>query len=243
MTPEDPDNKPVAHTHPAVVTGTTRSQMLAGASWSPFQWTPIREQAAELLIVDELSDMEICAKLDIGARTLYDWKLIPEFSERIAEGKRQIRERIRNTGLAIVENRIRAKTRRHAKLERVIDERAAAAVKAQDAGLEVFPGETTGLVVRKRRSVGSGENAEIFEEVFVDDTVLKELRAHEVEIAQELGQWKADEPSSVVVQADKAAVTLAAQLTPAELEALRLRLEGPGEPAEVEALKTEPETA
>ena len=120
----------------------------------------------------------------------------------------------------------------------MIDARAEAAVKAQEAGVEVYPGETTGLVVRKRRSVGSGENTEIFDEVFVDEVVLRELRAHEVEIAQELGQWKADEPSHVVVNTDKAAVTLAQKLSPAELEELALKL-GMEAPAEIAAPEVE----
>lgn len=52
-----------------------------------------------------------------------------------------------------------------------------------------IPGGETGLLVRKYKNLGSGDNARTVEEYEVDTGLLAELRAHEKQAAEELGQW------------------------------------------------------
>jgi hypothetical protein len=51
------------------------------------------------------------------------------------------------------------------------------------------PGADKGLLARSYKQLGSGEDATIVEEYAVDGVLLKELREHEKQAAQELGQW------------------------------------------------------
>jgi hypothetical protein len=51
------------------------------------------------------------------------------------------------------------------------------------------PGAETGLLTRTYKQIGSGEGAEKVEEYQVETGLLKELREHEKQAAQELGQW------------------------------------------------------
>jgi hypothetical protein len=51
------------------------------------------------------------------------------------------------------------------------------------------PGGETGLLTKKLKVIGFGENAELVAEYSVDTGLLKELRAHEEQAARELGQW------------------------------------------------------
>jgi hypothetical protein len=71
------------------------------------------------------------------------------------------------------------------RMHRVVEARAA------DESLRVAPGGDTGLLVRQLKKIGTGRDAEIVEEFAVDTGLLKEMRAHAQQAAQELGQWDA----------------------------------------------------
>ena len=79
--------------------------------------------------------------------------------------------------------RIRRLADRAARLRRVIEERAA------DEHFQQVPGGSTGLLRRQPRMVGSGDSTRVVWDYQVDAPLLKELRAHERQAAQELGQW------------------------------------------------------
>lgn len=133
---------------------------------------------------DELSDEEICARVGIRSRqTLNNWKRHPEFQERVREHVAAFREAIREKGIAVLENRVAALNDRWGRLRQVMLERAA------DPEMALAPGGTTGLLVRQFKGLGSGDNFQIVEEYSVDTALLKELRDHERQAAQELGQW------------------------------------------------------
>lgn len=149
-----------------------------------FLWTPKRESAALLVFADELSDEKIAENLGIHRSTLSEWKLRPEFIARVSEHHAAYRLRIRTRGIAIVENRIAAVQDRWERMRRVIEERAAA------PEMQNVPGGKTGLLVHDVKSVGAGASAERVDLYEVDTGLLKELRDHERQAAQELGQWQ-----------------------------------------------------
>lgn len=67
------------------------------------------------------------------------------------------------------------------------------------------PGGNTGLLVRTTKGIGSGDTFQIVDEYAVDTGLLRELREHEKQAAQELGQWI---DKSEVEQTTKAYVTV-----------------------------------
>lgn len=148
----------------------------------PFRWTAQREQAATLVAADRLTDEEIAGKLSIDRVTLHRWKQHPEFQARVEQHLEAFRKAVRARGIALLENRVDALNDRWRRLKRVIDERA------EEHEGEIAGGGT-GLLVRQKKMIGSGAAAQEIEEYAVDTGLLKELREHEKQAAQELGQW------------------------------------------------------
>ncbi|MHC5543152.1 hypothetical protein ACYOEI_33435, partial [Singulisphaera rosea] len=91
------------------------------------------------------------------------------------------RTTVRRRGIAILERRVDALHDRWLRMQTIIEERAA------DKEMDGVPGGKTGLIVRQTR--GSGPDAEPIDDYVVDTALLKELREHEKQAAQELGQW------------------------------------------------------
>jgi hypothetical protein len=149
----------------------------------PFQWTKQREDAARLLAEDRLSDEQITAQVGLKERkTLSLWKRHPEFRARIESHVEAFRLAVRARGIACLERRVDQLNDRWHAMRRVIIERA------EEMDGEIAGGGT-GLLVRQFKSLGSGEHAETVREYHVDTGLLKELREHEKQAAQELGQW------------------------------------------------------
>jgi hypothetical protein len=72
-------------------------------------------------------------------------------------------------------------------MQKVIESRAAEMTLPD--GTEEAAGGSTGLLVRTEKVIGTGDKATKITEYAVDTALLKELRAHEQQAAQELGQW------------------------------------------------------
>lgn len=81
------------------------------------------------------------------------------------------------------EERLKRQSDRWERLHRVIEQRA-------EAMKDVAEGGDTGLLVRKVKSIGSGEYAERVDEYAVDAPMLKEIRELEKQTSEELGQSK-----------------------------------------------------
>jgi hypothetical protein len=147
-----------------------------------FKWSRLKEKAAHLVAEDRLPDEEIANQAEVDRATLARWKTHPEFQTRVAEHVSAYRAAVRARGIAIVENRVAALQDRWERMQRVIHERA-----------EEMEGEAagggTGLLVRQYKTVGKGDAAREVEEYAVDTGLLRELREHEKQASQELGQW------------------------------------------------------
>lgn len=142
-----------------------------------------QEEAALLLVEGVLTDEQIAAKVGVHRITLIRWKKLEAFAARIEGFLADVRQEIRKRGIAIVENRVAALQDRHDRMVRVISERAA------DPKMATVPGGTTGLLVHNVKSIGAGPTAEKVDLYEVDTGLLKEMREHEKQAAQELGQW------------------------------------------------------
>jgi hypothetical protein len=147
-----------------------------------FRLTARRAKAAQLLAEDALTDEQIAAKVGITRQGLAKWKRQPAFAELVTEIAAKLAAEIRGKGLVELSNRVDALNARWARLHRVIDARA------KDKTMTA-PGADTGLLTRTQKLIGSGPRARVVDEYAVDGVLLKELREHEKQAAQELGQW------------------------------------------------------
>jgi hypothetical protein len=151
--------------------------------FSPFDWTGPKERAAALLAADEMTDLEIAEEIGVARRTLSTWKDHPEFARRVRDLALAIGQELTRHAIALKLRRMRAYDERWRALQRIIAERAA------DPAMQSVPGGKTGLLVRRLKSIGAGENAREVSEYEVDTALLKELRELEKQAAQEAGQW------------------------------------------------------
>lgn len=155
-------------------------------------WTPQRDTAAELLAIDAMTDTDIAKSVQIGVSTLWDWKLIPDFIARVEENRARLRaeaeadrQRIRTTGFAIIEERVKRKNERLRQLEEI---RIARSIAAGTDPEWLVQGGSTGLIIRKERSVGNGPMAQIVTDFTIDTSLISAESALDEAIAKELGQ-------------------------------------------------------
>ena len=160
------------------------------------------ERAALLVAEDQLTEEQIAGDCGVDRKTLYRWRQLAAFHAAVEEHRREWREQLKAKGLADRQNRIDALNDRWGRLRRVIDARADL---HKDA-----PGGDTGLLVRQVKLVkvynveaeppeeGEERDGETLfsakrsvevSEYAVDTSLLKELREHEKQAAQELGEW------------------------------------------------------
>jgi hypothetical protein len=157
-----------------------------------------QRRAAELLAEDELTDAEIAARVRVGRVTLWRWKQEPAFRKVVRreaarlgsiEQRRAIARRTRR--VASLDDRWQEIAHRRAAMLEVIAERA------EDPEMAAIPGGRTGLlIIKDRKEIGEGDSKTTVVKVAVDVALLreireaeKELREHEKQAAQELGQW------------------------------------------------------
>jgi hypothetical protein len=155
----------------------------AGRSWWRKEMqanglTKKQDQAALWVAEGQMADEAIAAKLHINPATLWRWKQQPDFAAVVAKHKAAWAAEIEQEGIANRQNRVNALNERWRLMQQVIEARAA------DESM-TGPGHETGLLVRTYKP-GKYRNVE---EYRVDAALLAELRAHEKQAAEELGQW------------------------------------------------------
>jgi ParB-like chromosome segregation protein Spo0J len=148
-----------------------------------FKWTNERHRAAQLLADGKLTDEQIATELGVSAQTIRNWRAYPAFAGRVEELVADFARAVRRRGIAVLERRVAALNDRWLRMQQVIEARAA------DPTMQVVPGGPTGLLVHTVKGVGRGEDFQLIDLYEVDTGLLNELRQHEKQAAQELGQW------------------------------------------------------
>lgn len=143
---------------------------------------PNQERAAAL-IAQGRSDVETAAIIGVEKHSIMRWRRSATFTDRIAAEAVAIVAAVKAEGIANRQNRIDAYNDRWRRMQTVIEERAT------DPQFSRVPGGKTGLITVTFRGVGRGEDFQLVEEYAVDTGLLKELREHEKQAAQDLGQW------------------------------------------------------
>jgi hypothetical protein len=169
-----------------------------------FRWSEKSERAAGLVAQDALTDEAIAADVGIARRTLERWKLDPAFAGRVAALVAEFAAAVKAEGIANRQNRVAALDDRWRRMQRVVEARA--------EQYKDVPGGDSGLLVRQVKLVkvygsatevdelegGEGPEGDVLTsmkrevevaEYAVDTGLLRELREHEKQAAQELGQW------------------------------------------------------
>lgn len=148
-----------------------------------FAWDQAKHEAAQLLAEDELTDEQIATKVGHNRASITRWKKIPEFAARVKAIATELGDSILQIGIARRSRRVKALNDRWERLQRVIEARS------QDPAMQNVAGGKEGVMVRTRKVLGSGPGSKVVSEFAVDTGLLKELRDHEKQAAQELGQW------------------------------------------------------
>jgi AcrR family transcriptional regulator len=150
--------------------------------------------AAQLIAEAKLTHDEIAKRVGLSRQAVYAWRKKPEFAAEVERALDERRREIRRTGIAVLERRVAALNDRWLRMQQVIEARAA------DPTMQVVPGGPTGLLVHTVKGVGRGEDFQLIDLYEVDTGLLNELRQHEKQAAQELGQWTEKSQSSVELQ-------------------------------------------
>lgn len=162
-----------------------------------FRWTGRREQAAFLVAEDRLTNEEIAAQVGVTRQAVDKWKANPEFKARVAEHVDQLRNAILEVGIQDRSCRVAALEDRWRRLKEVIESRA--------REMSHIPGGSSGILVaqpkllRMYESAGDDEFGDalkplrqvvVMQQYVVDTGLLRELRQHERQAAEELGEWR-----------------------------------------------------
>ena len=142
-----------------------------------------RQIIACALVVDGLTEKEICEREGIAESTLSNWKRKSEFIEKCDEIRNAYAQAVRLRGIAVREKRVAQANQRHQALMQIVAERA------NDPDMQRVPGGKTGYLVRDVKQIGKGADAERIELFTLDVGLLNELRQIEKQVAQDLGQW------------------------------------------------------
>jgi len=145
-----------------------------------FKWTANKARAAQLIADGRLTDEQIGKEVGKSRSQIARWKTTSEFAARVQQIVSAAEAYVFNRGVAKKVRRVEDLDDRWRRLHDIIEARA-----KEYAGA---PGGVTGLLVRRIRSVGSGQNAREIEEYELDTGLLKELREIEKQVAKELGQ-------------------------------------------------------
>ena len=147
-----------------------------------FEWNSKRLKAASLVSEDKLSDDEIAKSVEVNRTTLHRWKQHPEFQAKVQQIIKEAQDKVIAKGVADRQNRVDALNDRWKRMREVINQRAEVYANEEAGG-------NTGLIVKQVKGIGKGADFQIVEMFAVDTGLLKELREHEKQAAQELGQW------------------------------------------------------
>lgn len=140
----------------------------------------------QLLAEGRCTEAEIADALEVSPRTVRRWKTEPALIDQVYEAIRQTRNELQKKGVRERNNRLSAIDAVVEKIQAVIAARAAL---FQADPLALAQGAGTGIVVKRMRTVGSGDSAEIIEEYEVDVAPLRELREQLKQAAIEVGEW------------------------------------------------------
>jgi hypothetical protein len=162
-------------------TATEPSNAIQPRIAGPLPMGPNHVEAADLIAEGSLSITQIAAKVGTTRWTLWAWRQRPEFCRVLEQRLEFYRAEALLHGIAVREQRVKAQTDRWRRMQRIVEARA--------KDMQDIPGGDSGLLVRKFRGIGDGENFRVVEYYETDVGLLREFRSLEEHAARELDQW------------------------------------------------------
>lgn len=163
----------------------------------PFPWDKMRIRAAKRVAEGRLTLHEIATEAEVSCSILCRWKRHKDFRNYVNKLINSYRSKIRLSGIAVIENRVKSQNDRWLRLQKIIEDRS----KCKE--MNEVPGGDTGLLLRIPRAVKvwkvngpdddiqnsytTQSNKVVFEHP-VDTGLLSEMRQLEKQSATELGQ-------------------------------------------------------
>lgn len=139
-------------------------------------------EAIRLVAEGELNQREIAEAIGVTRRTIERWVASRSFMEKVKAIVDEYNEKAMKKGIARRERRITVLNDLHEKALAVIKERSA------DPELQNVPGGKTGLVTKMLKGIGKGDDFQVVEVYEVDTGTMKEIRAIQEQVTEELGQ-------------------------------------------------------
>lgn len=93
-----------------------------------WKWTNQTEEAAELVARDDLTDQQIADRIGVTKRTLERWKRDLVFASRVRLLTAEFRVRVRERGIAVIEERVNRQDITRRELLQIVEERKQAAL-------------------------------------------------------------------------------------------------------------------
>ena len=148
----------------------------------PWVWTPQKYKAALLVAENDLSQEKISVEVDVARETLRRWIAEPEFQQQVGDYIGEIQAGMLKLSIAKKHVRLKELDTLKQKLFTVLEERGEE-LDGQSGGAG------TGVIVKRIKAVGTGQNQTIVEEFEVDAGTIKTIMSLHEQAARELGQW------------------------------------------------------
>jgi AcrR family transcriptional regulator len=139
-------------------------------------------EAARLLAEDRMTRREICDRVGISPRTLYNWQQEEDFNRRVNSLVNERMRRAFTTGLARKEKRLEDLNALYEDVHTVKAKRAA------DQTLARIPGGETGLITLTYKAVGRGHGFRLIPVYELDRGMIDSILDIQARVADELGQ-------------------------------------------------------
>lgn len=138
-----------------------------------------KEKAAQLLAEGNMTVEDVARAVGVTKITIYNWRKEPGFLEHVEEIRKHLADLSLRFPIARKLYRLANLNERLLQMQRICDARAAEAPAKH--------GGDSGLLVRRLRTIGRGENERVIEEYVFDSALVKEMRETEKQAAEELG--------------------------------------------------------
>jgi hypothetical protein len=180
------------------------------------------QEIAASLTAQGRSAQAIADELKVCRKTVERWRQVPQFRARVLDFQKAFYESIRQKGAAVMELRVQARQRRLAALYRIVRTRKG----KEECGAAAW--DDTGYMLRRDKMLGSGELATLTTEFELDTGILSAMFDLEEGIAVDMGQrrHKIDVNTPEKPAILPAALELAKQLTPEEIQERLQKLDG-----------------
>lgn len=148
----------------------------------PFKWDAKRHKAATLLAEGNTA-AKVAAAIGVDIRVIAYWRRHPDFSRQVKRIIDDAAIEATTIGIANIVSRVRAYDDLFQRYQKVLEERA------ENPDGDGAPGMTSGIMVKKERTITTRSSTTTEIEYQVDNATSAEMRALLKQAAQETGQW------------------------------------------------------